>query len=109
MEGEGARCSCKGTQSVAFFNMFEPVDPSTLTKKEKERAIESHLFLKLKWDATMKGRMVAGGDRQCAYIPKEDAASPIAHLKSVMLTTMINAQEGQDVTIADIPNAFVQT
>ena len=77
-----------------FHNTFEPVDPSTLTKKEKERAIKSHLFLKLKQDATVKGRMVAGGNRQCMYIPKEDATSPMAHLESVILTTMIDTQEG---------------
>jgi len=42
------------------------------------------------------------------YIPKEDAASPMAHLESVMLTALIDAEEGQDVAIADIPNTFVQ-
>ena len=84
----------KELSQLHFCNTFEPVNPSTLTKKEKERAIESHLFLKLKWDATMKGRMVAGGNKQCTYIPKEDATSPMAHLESVMLTAMIDAEEG---------------
>ena len=41
----------KELSQLHFCNTFEPVDPSMLTKKEKERAIESHLFLKLKWDA----------------------------------------------------------
>ena len=84
----------KELSQLHFHNTFEPVDPSTLTKREKERAIESHPFLKLKWDATMKGRMVAGGNRQYTYIPKEDATSPMAHLESVMLTAMINTKEG---------------
>ena len=84
----------KNFSQLHFCNTFEPVNPSTLTKKEKVRAIESHLFLKLKQDATVKGRMVAGGDRQCMYIPKEDAMSPMAHLESVMLSAMIDAKEG---------------
>ena len=91
---KGEDAVAKELSQLHFCNTFEPVDPSTLTKKEKERAIESHLFLKLKQDVTMKGRMVAGGDRQCAYIPKEDATSPTAHLESVMLTAMIDAKEG---------------
>jgi len=53
----------KELSQLHFHNTFEPVILSTLTKKEKERAIESHLFLKLKQDATVKGRMVAGGNR----------------------------------------------
>ena len=106
---KGEDAVAKELSQLHFCNTFEPANPSTLTKKEKERAIESHLFLKLKQDATMKGRMVAGGNKQCTYTPKEDAASPMAYLESVMLTAMINAKEGQDVAIANVPNAFVQT
>ena len=74
-----------------------------------ECVIESHLFLRLKHDATVKGRMVAGGDKQCGYIHKEEATSPTASLKLVLLTTMIDVQEGQDVAICDNSNAFIQT
>ena len=91
---KGEDAVAKELSQLHFCNTFEPVDPSMITKKEKERAIESHLFLELKCDATITGRMVAGGNKQRAYIPKEDATSPTAHLESVMLTTVINAQEG---------------
>ena len=37
--------------------------------------------------------MVTGGDWQCAYIDKDDVTSPTAHLESVLLTVMIDAQE----------------
>ena len=53
--------------------------------------------------------MVAGDDHQHGYIDKEDASSPTAHLESVLLTTTIDAKEGCDVTIVNVPNAFVQT
>ena len=65
------------------------------------------LFLKLKYDITIKGRMVAGGNKQHGYIPKEEVAIPTASLELVMLTSVIDAQEGYDVTIADMPNAFI--
>ena len=49
------------------------------------------------------------GDKQYGYIPKEEAMSSTASLKSVLLTAVIDAHEEQDVAIADIPNTFVQT
>ena len=89
--------------------MFEPLDPNKLTTQEKKKALESHLFLKQKRDNSIKGRMVAGGDKQRPYIQKEDATSPTAHLESVLLTATIDALEGRDVATVDVPNAFVQT
>ena len=53
--------------------------------------------------------MVAGGNKQCSYIPKEKDTAPTASLESVMLTSVIDAQEGYDITIANMPNAFIQT
>ena len=53
--------------------------------------------------------MVAGGNKQCSYIPKEEAAAHTASLESVMFTSVIDAQEGYDIAIADVPNAFIQT
>ena len=61
-------------------NTFSPVDPSHLTKEQKEQVLESHLFLKLKRDDTIKGRLVAGGDKQRAYMDKEQLGSPTACL-----------------------------
>ena len=99
----------KELSQLYYQNMFEPVDPSTLSKKEMEHVIKSHLFLKLKHDTTIKGRMVAGGDKQHGYIPKEEAASPTTSLELVLLTAIIDAQEGHDVAICNVPNAFIQT
>ena len=53
--------------------------------------------------------MVAGGNNQGGNIEKTDATSPTAALESVLLTSTINAKEGRDVAIIDIPNAFVTT
>ena len=40
---------------------------------------------------------------------KDDTASPTVMLQSVFLTCGIEAHEGRDVAIVDIPNAFIQT
>ena len=53
--------------------------------------------------------MVAGGNKQRGKIEKLDASSPTAALESVLLTAIIDAQEGRNVAVIDIPNAFVQT
>jgi hypothetical protein len=52
---------------------------------------------------------VIGGNKQQDYIIKEDVSSPTVTAETVMLTCVIDAQEGRDVTVVDIPNAFVQT
>ena len=41
-----------------------------LTYEENQIVLESHMILKHKWDEQIKGRTVAGGNKQCSYIPK---------------------------------------
>ena len=65
--------------------------------------------VKEKRDGTIKGRTVAGGNKQCRYISKEDASSSTVASESVLLSCIIDAEEGQDVAVIDIPNAFIQT
>jgi hypothetical protein len=89
--------------------VFAPIDVSKLTPKERKHAMESLLFLVEKRDGTIKGRTVADGSKQRAYISKEKATSPTVMTESIMLTATIDAKEGRDVMTADIPNAFVQT
>jgi hypothetical protein len=43
------------------------------------------------------------------YVNQEDATSPTAATKLILLTATIDAEEGRDVMTVDIPNAFVQT
>jgi hypothetical protein len=52
---------------------------------------------------------VAGGNKQRGYIRKEDASSPTVATESLLLTCIIDAEEGRDVAVIDIPNAFVHT
>ena len=53
--------------------------------------------------------MVSCGNNQRGHIEKTDATSPTAALESVLLTSTIDAKEGRDVAIIDIPNSFVTT
>jgi hypothetical protein len=80
-----------------------------LTTEQKKTTLESHLFIQLKRDGTIKGRAVAGGNRKRGFIAKEDATSPTVATESVLLTAVIDALENLDVAVVDIPNAFIQT
>ena len=71
--------------------------------------LESHLFLKQKRDESIKGRIVAGFNKQRGTIDKEDAASPTAALESVLLTSTIDTAEERGVAMIDITNVFIQT
>ena len=88
---------------------FRPKLKKDLTQQEVDSILESHLFLKEKRDGTIKGRTVANGNGQRDFISKEDVSSPTVATESVLLTCVIDAEEGRDVAVIDIPNAFIQT
>jgi len=52
---------------------------------------------------------VAGRNNQRGFISKEDPSSPTVATESVLFTCAIDSQEGRDVVVIDIPNAFIQT
>ena len=80
----------KELTQLYFQNTFDSIDSFILGKQEMRWVIELHLFLKLKCNAIIKERMVAGGNKQCSYIPKEEATAPMVSLESVMLISVID-------------------
>ena len=68
-----------------------------LTKAQKERILESHIFVEEKRDGKIKARKVFGGNKQRDYITKENVSSPTVSAEAVMLTCVIDAVEGRDV------------
>ena len=88
---------------------FHPIDVNQLTPAEREKALESLIFLTEKRDGRAKARACADGRKQRLWMNKNEAASPTVLLESVMITSTIDAKENRDVAIVDIPNAFVQT
>jgi hypothetical protein len=67
------------------------------------------MFLKQMCDGNIKGRTVAGGNKQHDYISKEDDSSPTVATEAVLFSCIIGTQDGRDVAVVDIPNVFVQT
>ena len=65
------------------------------------------MFLKQKRDGSIKGRGVADGIKQRERIEPKDATSPTVLTEAVMLTETIDALEGQDVAVVDIPGEYL--
>ena len=80
-----------------------------MTHTQRQTVMESQIFLKEKRDGAIKGRAVAGGNKQRDYISKEDASSPTVTTEAVLLSCIIDAEEERDVAVIDIPNEFIQT
>ncbi len=68
-----------------------------------------HVFVKKKCTGQIKACKVAGGNKPRVFISKENISSPTVATESVLLTSLVDAQENHDVAIVDIPNAFIQT
>jgi hypothetical protein len=96
-------------KQLHFRNTFTPLHWKQLSETQRKTVLESHMFLKEKRDGKIKGRTVAGGNKQRDYISKEDASSPTVTTESVLLSCIIDAEEERDVAVIDIPNAFIQT
>ena len=90
-------------------NLFRPVRWNELSTEQKAMVLESHIFLTQKRTGEIKGRTVAGGNKQRNYIEKEDASSPTVATESVILTSIVDAVEERETAVIDIPNAFIQT
>jgi hypothetical protein len=72
-------------------NLYHTKHWHSLTKKQKDQILESHVFVEQKRDGKIKARKVIGGDKQRDYITKEDVSSPTVSAEAVMLTCVIDA------------------
>ena len=73
---------------------FRPVHKHSLNKSERQRAMESLLFLTEKGDRTIKSRHCANGSTQHAYMEHDEVTSLTVSVEGTLLTAVIEAQEG---------------
>jgi hypothetical protein len=75
--GEKAKdAACSEMKQLLMRNTFEPLLWKNLDDDQKKTVLESHMFLTEKRDGKIKGRTVAGGNKQRDFISKEVASSP---------------------------------
>ncbi len=104
----GVDAVLKELQQLHDQKVLEPRDTTTLSKDERQAALQYLMFLKQRRNGVIKGRSCADGRKQRNYTTKEEASSPTVAVEALLLLCVIDAQEGRDVATADIPGAFMQ-
>ena len=67
--GNDARAAAKSEmKQLHWRNSFKPVRLRDLTERQKQTILESHIIMKQKRTGEIKGRTVAGGNKQRGYI-----------------------------------------
>ena len=85
-----------------------PIDPNSISSKEKNRALDAVNLIFEKRDGRIKGRICANGAKQRKYVQEgEIIASPTASLESITATLLIDDYEGIATEIADVPGAYL--
>ncbi|CAJ1953560.1 unnamed protein product, partial [Cylindrotheca closterium] len=81
-----------------------------MTASERKKAQSAMMLLTEKqFEKTIKGCLVYGGDGTREWLSREDTASPTALQEAITTTCVIDAHEGRDIMMMDVPNAFIQT
>ena len=106
---EGEASAEKEMRQFVDYGCISPIDPSTLSREDKKKALQSFMFLKQKRDGELKSRAVVNGSKQRSYINKEDASSPTPSTDAIFITAAIDAYERRHVGQFDIPGAFLHT
>ena len=98
----------KEAQQLHDRGCFRLLNVNEMNKDEKRKAQMMLTYLAEKNSGIVKARSVYDGRATRAWIAKEDTASPTVSLQSLFITWTIDAMEGRDVMVTDIPNAFIQ-
>ena len=88
-------------------SVFGSINPDALTIHQKREALRAVNLIKQKRCGKIKGRTCADGRRQRKYISREEAASPTVSNEALLATMIVDAYEGRDVGIFDIPGAYL--
>jgi hypothetical protein len=105
---EGEQAIKKEMAQLHTRTVMKPTHKKDLSPAQRREALEYLMFLKRKRSGDVKGRGCADGRKQREYIPHDEATSPTASTNAIMLTAVIDAFEGRDVAILDVPGAFMQ-
>ncbi len=108
--GKDAKAAVEAeAKQLHWRNSFRPVNWKDVNEERRKQILKLHVFVKKKRTGQIKACKVAEGNKQRDFISKENASSPTVATESVLLTSLVDAQENCDVAIVDIPNAFIQT
>ena len=87
--------------------VFDPINPSTITKSTRKQALRCINIIKEKRCGKIKGRTCADGRPQRNLYDKTETSSPTASSDAIMLTLIVDAMERRDVATADVAGAYL--
>ena len=86
-----------------------PTDATTITSLEKKKVLRAVNLIKEKRSGDLKGCTCVDGSGQRKYLKQDESvASPAASLESLIITLLVDAYEGRDVAVYDVPGAYLQ-
>ena len=88
--------------------VMAPVHKKSSTPEQRKEALAFLMFLKQKRCRKVKGRGCVDGRKQRAFIAKEESTAPTVSTEAVFLTAVIDALEGREVAVLDVPGAFME-
>ena len=89
--------------------MFHPNKCLRFNTSGAEESTRKPHFPSEKKDGQVKARKCVNGSIEHTWTANDGTASPTSMTESILLMTMIDAEEDRDVATVDIPNAFIQT
>ena len=90
-------------------DVFDRVKIDDMSPDRKNKALNAINLIKEKRNGDIKGRTCANGKQQIRYIQKNETSSPTVALESLFMTLCIDAHENRDVTVFDVPGAYLNT
>ena len=105
---DGVKAVEKEMRQLHDRGVMAPVHKKCLTHEQRKEALAYLMFLKRKCCGKVKGHGCTDGRKQRAYIAKEESTAPTVSTEAVFLTAVIDALEGQEVAVLDVPGAFMQ-
>ena len=105
---EAIKVIFKEYAQLDYLEVFKLIVSMKLTEQQKKDALELITVVKEKICGTLKGRVCANGNKHKRYIPKEESASPVVSLESLLLSLLIDAKEKRDTATADVAGEFLK-
>ena len=105
---EGVEALSKEIAQLHIRKVGKPISSSQLTREQKRASLRYLMFLTKKRCGRIKARGCADGRKQRETTAKHEASAPTVAIESVMISSVIDALERRDVSILDIPGAFMQ-
>ena len=102
---EGKKAILDEMRQIHELKTIEPIENPTT--EDKCKALTYLMYLQRKRCGRVKGRGCADGRKQRSTMTKEDTTSPTVSTESIMLTSIIDAEENRDVAVTDIPGAYL--